>query len=136
MAPLGISAKSMKKATMPTGRLTRNTARQLKVSVSQPPSVGPMMGPNMMPAPKIAMAWPSFSRGLMSIIVAWASGTSMAPQTPWMTRNATISMRLLAMPQSSEATVKPTTAKSSRLRRPNRSANQLVSGVAMAEATM
>ena len=43
---------------MPTGRLMKNTQRQLKLSVSQPPSVGPMIGPTMMPAPQIAMAWP------------------------------------------------------------------------------
>jgi hypothetical protein len=29
------------------------------------------------------MAWPCFSRGLMSNRVAWASGTMKAPLTPW-----------------------------------------------------
>ncbi len=133
---LGISAVRMKSASAPTGRFTRNTARQSNVSVSQPPRVGPMIGPTMMPAPKMAMAWPSFSRGLMSIIVAWASGASTAPQMPCATRNSTISSRLVAMPQSSEAPVKPITANSSRLRRPMKSANQPVSGVAMAAATI
>ena len=43
-------------ARMPTGRLTKKTQRQLKVSVSQPPRVGPMIGPTMIPAPQIAIA--------------------------------------------------------------------------------
>ena len=51
-------------------------------------------------------------------------------------RKSTISGRLVAMPQSSEATAKPMTPISSRLRRPSRSASQPVSGVAMAAATM
>ena len=58
--PLGdarqIGSSMPRKARMPTGRLMKNTQRQLKVSVSQPPSVGPTIGPTMMPAPQIAMA--------------------------------------------------------------------------------
>ena len=124
------------KARMPTGRLTRNTARQLNDSVSQPPSVGPMIGPIMMPAPKIAIACPSFSRGLMSSRMACASGTIMAPPTPWITRNSTICSRLVAMPHNTDAAVKLATASSSSILRPRRSDSQPVSGVAMAEATM
>jgi len=45
-----------------------------------------MIGPTMMPAPKSAIACPIFSRGLMSSMIACASGASTAPQTPWMTR--------------------------------------------------
>ena len=48
---LGAKANSMAKAIVPTGKLTRNTQRQLNVSVSQPPSVGPMIGATMIPAP-------------------------------------------------------------------------------------
>ena len=48
---------------MPKGRLTKNTQRQEKLSVSQPPSVGPMIGPSMTPMPQMAMAWPRCSNG-------------------------------------------------------------------------
>ena len=43
-------------ATRPTGRLTRNTARQLKASTSAPPSTGPsaMLRPNTAPQTPIA----------------------------------------------------------------------------------
>ncbi len=53
-----------------------------------------------------------------------------------MTRNATISPSEVAMPQASEASVKPVTATENSIRRPSRSASQPVSGVAMAEATI
>ena len=45
----------------------------------------------------------------MSNSVAWASGTRKAPVTPWMMRNATISVRLCAIAHSKEAMVKPIT---------------------------
>jgi hypothetical protein len=47
-------------------QVDEDTQRQFSASVSQPPSVGPMIGPTMMPAPQIAMAWPWRSFGLMS----------------------------------------------------------------------
>ena len=47
----------------PTGRLMKKTQRQLYVSVSQPPSVGPRIGATTMPAPQIAIAAPCRSRG-------------------------------------------------------------------------
>ncbi len=84
------------KASTPTGTLMKKTQRQLKLSVSQPPSVGPRIGPTMMPAPQIAIAWPCFSRGLMSSRTACDSGTSAAPKTPCSRRKSTISVRLQA----------------------------------------
>jgi len=56
------------------------------------------------------MADPCFSRGLMSRITACDSGTSGAPNAPCRIRNATISSSDVAMPQSIDAIVKPTTA--------------------------
>ncbi len=46
------------KARMPIGRLMKNTQRQEKLSVSQPPSTGPKIGPRIAPAPQIAITWP------------------------------------------------------------------------------
>src|SRR3984885_9458809 len=43
---------------MPNGRLTKNTQRHEYESVSQPPSVGPMIGPSITPMPQIAIAEP------------------------------------------------------------------------------
>ncbi len=46
-----------KVAITPNGTLTRNTQCQEYMSVSQAPSVGPMIGPIMMPMPKIDCAF-------------------------------------------------------------------------------
>src|SRR6185503_3628380 len=102
----------------PTGRLTRNTQRQLKLSVSQPPSTGPRIGPIITPIPNIAMARGWFCGGLMSNITAWAIGTRKAPDTPWIARKATICGRSWAMAHSTEAAVKAITEPMNRKRRP------------------
>ena len=95
-----------------------------------------MIGPTMMPAPQMAMAWPCFSLGLMSSSTDCESGTRAAPNVPCRTRNITISVRLVEMPHSMEASVKPPMAIRNRRLRPSRSAAQPVTGVAMAAATM
>ena len=66
-----------------------------------------MIGPTMIPAPQIAIALPCSSRVLMLRSTVWLSGTSAAPQMPCSVRKTTISVRLVAMPQSIEATTKP-----------------------------
>ena len=47
---------------MPNGTLTRNTQCQEYWSVSHAPSVGPMIGPSMMPMPKIDCAFGALMR--------------------------------------------------------------------------
>jgi hypothetical protein len=90
----------------------------------------------MMPAPQIAIAWPTFSFGLMSSSTACDSGTSAAPKTPCSSRAATICHSEAAMPHIAEAAVKPITATMNTLRRPHCPHSQPVTGVAMAAATM
>ena len=90
----------------------------------------------MAPAPQIAMAWPCFSGGLMSSSTACESGISAAPNTPCSTRKITISGRLVAMPQSMEAAVKPAMEIRNIRLRPIRSASQPESGVMIAADTM
>ncbi|MNN90220.1 hypothetical protein D3C81_2081350 [compost metagenome] len=46
------------KASNPIGRLMKNTQRQLRCSVSQPPSIGPNTGPTMTDTPNRATADP------------------------------------------------------------------------------
>ncbi len=55
----GLSSMNRNRPTVainPNGTLTRNTQCQENWSVSQAPSVGPMIGPSMMPMPKIDCA--------------------------------------------------------------------------------
>ena len=114
----------------------KNTQRQLKLSVSQPPSVGPMIGPTMMPAPQMAIAWPWRSFGLMSSRKVCDNGTIAAPNTPCSRRNSTMLSRLHARPQAMEVTTKPTTEVRNSSLRPTRSDSQPVTGVMIAAATM
>jgi hypothetical protein len=89
--------KTPAKARMPIGRLMKNTQRQSRLSVSQPPRAGPRIGPSTAPAPQMAMAEPCFSGGLMSSSTAWDSGIRAAPNKPCSRRNSTISTRLPAI---------------------------------------
>ncbi len=123
-------------ARMPTGRLMRKTQRQSKLSVSQPPSVGPMIGPTMIPAPHIAIACPCRSRGLMSRRKVCDKGTMAAPKTPCNRRKNTIEVRLQAPAQATDAATKPAMERMKNSLRPMRSAIQPVSGVMIAAATM
>src|SRR3546814_14127796 len=95
-----------------------------------------MIGQTMTPMPQIDIAFACRSGGLMSIITVWESGGIKAPQMPWSRRNATISSRLVAMPQSIDAMMKPLTATRQRFREPNRPESQPVIGVASAAATL
>jgi hypothetical protein len=105
------------------------------LSVIQPPSVGPMIGANMMPMPQTAMAIPRCLAGNVSIIVACDSGTSGPPASPCRKRAATITARLGAAPAAAEVTVKATVAMMKRRLRPSRSVSHPVIGRLMAFAT-
>ena len=90
----------------------------------------------MTPTPHIAIAWPCFSLGYELSSTACDSGTSEAPNRPWIRRNITISGKVWARPHRTEAPVKPATAiRNSRLR-PSRASRKPVTGVAMAAATI
>ena len=128
--------KTPQKARIPIGRLMKNTHRQSRLSVSQPPRPGPSSGPSTAPAPQTAMAWPWRSGGLMSSRTAWDNGISAAPNRPCSRRNSTISTRLPAIPHSIDATVKPMIETISTIFRPIRSVRKPVSGVMIVEATM
>ena len=104
--------------------------------MSQPPSVGPRIGPTITPIPQIAIAWPCFSRGLMSSRIDCDSGTSAAPNTPCSRRAPTICTSVSASPHSADATVKPAIDTISSRFTLSRSDSQPVSGVAIAAATI
>ena len=68
------------------------------------------------------------------MIVACDRGTSAAPKIPCMIRKATICARDCAMPQSMDATVKPTRQVMKKFLRPKRPASQPTGAVMMAAA--
>jgi hypothetical protein len=126
----------MANASTPTGRLMKKTQRQEKLSVSQPPSSGPKIGPRIAPAPQMAITWPTWLGGKMSRTTACDSGISAAPKMPCSNRKPTISASEWAMPQSMEATVKPAIETRNVSLRPTLMDSHPVKGVMIAAATM
>ena len=67
--------------------------------------------------------------------IAMPTGASMPPPTPWSTRNATSSPRLVAVPHSADAIVNTTIAASSTRLPPRRSPSQPEAGMNTARLT-
>ena len=110
-------------ATSPTGRLTKNTARQPIESTSAPPTIGPSarLIPNIAPQTPIACAR---SRGSSNTLrtIDIATGLSIAPPTACTTRAAMRKPRLGASAHSSEPSENTTRPVWNVNRRPIRSA--------------
>jgi len=132
----GMKRRIISAASEPTGMFTRNTQRQSKLSVSQPPSTGPRIGPIITPPPNSAIARACRLGGLISNNVAWDSGTRKAPLMPWMMRKPTICGSDWAMAHRNDAMVKLTTDQNNSRLRPMRSASQPEMGNAIADATI
>ena len=86
--------------------------------------------------PTTAMACPWRSGGLICSRVACDSGIGPAPATPCNARKRTSSPRLVAAPQSAEASVNPMTEIRKICLMPNRPASQPVSGIMIAAQTI
>jgi hypothetical protein len=85
--------------------------------------------------PKIEKATPRFSGGNVSARIAWAIGCSPPPPAPCSTRKRMIALRLGAIPQSSELTVKAARQAKKKRLRPKTLANQPVMGSTIALET-
>jgi hypothetical protein len=82
---------------------------QEKLSVIQPPSVGPTVGATITATPYSAKAWPRFSGGNVSARMACSLVGMPPPPSPCRMRKNINAPRLGANPQSSELTVKVAT---------------------------
>src|ERR1700723_3117333 len=122
----------MKMATTPTGTLMKKIQRHEKLSVIQPPSVGPMMGATTTPIPYTAIAMPCLLRGKLSTRMAWEIGCRPPPPAPCRTRKKMSRKRLGARPHRNELMVKMTTQPMNSRFRPNSMESQPVSGSTMA----
>lgn len=65
-----------------------------------------MMGPNMAPMPKMALAIPRSRGGNVSMRIAWLLGIRAPPAAPWTILKKMRLARLGAAPQRNEAMVK------------------------------
>jgi hypothetical protein len=73
--------ESMSEAS-PTGMLMKNTHRQLKLSVMNPPRVGPIAGARTTAIPYTAIAMPRLAGGNVSARMACSLGPSPPPPIP------------------------------------------------------
>src|ERR1700682_226526 len=95
--------------TNPTGTLMKNIQCQLKLSVIQPPKVGPMAGATTTAIPYNEKAMPRFSTENVSARIACSDGCRPPPPAPCRTRAMMSIGRLVAMPHKNEQTVNNTT---------------------------
>jgi len=93
----------------PTGRLMKKIQCQLKLSVIQPPRVGPIAGATTTAIPYSAKAWPRLLTGNVSARMACSLGASPPPPTPCRTRKKTSSGSDGAKPHKTEQAVNITT---------------------------
>lgn len=82
----------------------KKTQRQLKLSVIQPPSVGPSTGAAIRPIPNVVIASVCSLGGKVSSRIACESGIIAAPAAPWSTRKTTIWWTPPASPHMAEVT--------------------------------
>ncbi len=94
-----------------------------------------MIGPNMAPMPKMAMAIPCSLGGKVSIRIAWLLGISAPPAAPCRMRKTMRKPRLGAAPQRKEARVNRMMQVIRKRLRPNRRESQPVIGRTTALAT-
>ena len=87
---------------MPIGRLIRKIQCQLATSISQPPRIGPKIGPSSIGMPSTAITRPIRSGPAARVMIVMPSGISMPPPRPCSTRNAMSSSMLVAVAHSTE----------------------------------
>ena len=117
------------------GTLIRKIHDQPKLSVIQPPSIGPMTGARMVVEDHIDRAMLRRSGGLCPSISACDSGTMKPPAAPCMMRNATRLVRLQAKPLNSDMSANISVANTIMRTWPKRPATHPVSGTVIACAT-
>ena len=96
---------------MPIGTLIRKIQCQEAMSISQPPRIGPKIGPSSIGTPRIAITRPSRSGPAARVRIVMPSGISIPPPRPWRTRKATSISRLVAVEQSADPAVNSTIAR-------------------------
>src|ERR1700733_10159292 len=90
----------------PTGPLIRKHQRQVRLSASQPPSVGPTTGATTTATPNSANAWPRFCGGEGSAQNDCDTGTQTPPAKPCRMRNKRSESRFQACAHRIELTLK------------------------------
>ena len=80
------------------------------MSISQPPRIGPKIGPSSIGTPSTAITRPIRSGPAARVMIVMPSGISMPPPRPCSTRKAVSISMLSAAAQSTEPPANSTTA--------------------------
>ena len=92
-------------AAMPSGTLIRKIQCQLAISISQPPRIGPRIGPSSIGTPRIAISRPIRCGPAARVMIVMPSGISMPPPSPCSTRNAISTLMSQAVAHSADPAV-------------------------------
>ena len=90
---------------MPIGRLIRKIQCHDALSISQPPRIGPRIGPSSIGTPRMAISRPIRSGPAARVMIVMPSGISMPPPRPCRTRKPISASMLQAVAQSTEPSV-------------------------------
>src|SRR5260370_30193721 len=101
---------------------------QEMVVVNHAPKRGPRIGAHNTPRVQTDIAAPRFAGGKVSNMTAWETGCRAPPPAPWIIRATIRKPRLVASPQSSEASVKIVIQVIRKRLRPKRRESQLLVG--------
>jgi hypothetical protein len=78
---------------------------QLATSISQPPRIGPRIGPRSIGTPRIAISRPMRCGPAARVMIVMPSGISIPPPNPCRTRKAMSASMLVAVAQRAEPAV-------------------------------
>ena len=123
-------------AAMPIGRLMKKIQRQETSSTSQPPRIGPRIGPSSIGTPMMLMTRPTRPGPAARVRIVMPRGISMPPPSPCRTRKAINDSADHAAPESSEPARKSVIESRYRRLVPKRSAAQPVAGITVASASV
>ena len=87
---------------MPIGRLIRKIQCQEADWISQPPRIGPAIGPSSIGTPSTAITRPTLVGPAACVMIVIPSGSSMPPPSPWSTRKQISAWMLQAQAHSAE----------------------------------
>src|SRR3954471_13906507 len=103
----------------PTGTLIKKHQCQDKLSLSQPPSVGPTTGATTTAMPYSAKPWLRLDGGKAAARIDCATGVIPPPASPCMIRKINSDCRFHANPQSNELSVNNAMQTRKKFFRPN-----------------
>ena len=98
------------KTAAPSGMFTRKIQCHEAMSISQPPRMGPKIGPSSIGTPSTAITRPIRCGPAARVMIVMPSGISMPPPRPWSTRKRVSISTVVAAAHSSEPAVKRVTA--------------------------